>query len=186
VPDPLPVSASHVLPTSSSVVARDPARIEYPAPVAAAAPSFTLKALLLMGLACAALHLAHAAATGALVATQRNVSWLSGFWGWYYVLGTACRAALASALVAGTVGAWAGRPAGPRWAVGAAAGLIGLGLVELAASLVSYAAGPPRGAESGGVMLSIARTFLTRYGVLLLLVYELKRPARQGGTALPG
>jgi hypothetical protein len=145
--------------------------------------SFDLKALLAMGLTCAVLHLAQAAQLGARIATQRNVSWFSGFFGWYWVLTTAARAVLSSLLVLGVVAIWTRRPIGRRCTAWSAVGIVALGLVEAAVSVVSFFIGPQRATELGGVMASIARTFMTHYCILLLLLYVLNRPDNQHDRA---
>lgn len=164
-------------PPLAKPAARGDAVVAYPIAVSAAPLSFDVKALLAMGLACGALHLAQAGIFVAQFVTQRNVSWFSGFWGWYYVVGAVFRTILPSLLVIGLVGVWTQKRFAVRWTVWSALALIVLGLVELAASLVSFFTGPPRSRDLGGVMLSIGLTFLSHYALLLLLIYALKRPA---------
>ena len=150
--------------------------VEYAAG-ASAPPSYDQNVLLGAATACGLLHVALATASVLRMMTQPGLSF-SGFWVWYYGVDAVCRTVLAALLVAGAVGVWGRRRPAMRYAVWAAVGLIALGAIELVVSLVGYVSGPPRPNDLAGVVLSVAATFLNRYGPLVLLVYVLVRPRR--------
>ena len=159
----------------SAPAAPDRGIVAYPTLVPDAPLPFDLKALLVMALGLAALHLMRAAVFAGQFVGQRNVSWFVNFWGWYYIVSAALRAILPSLLMAGVIGIWTRKAFGRRCTVWSIRALVLFGLAEAVVSLYSFMIGPPRRDEAAGVAMSITETFLTRYAILLLPLYGLKR-----------
>jgi hypothetical protein len=138
-------------------------------------PPYDVRVLLGAAIACATLHVALAALAFARFGTLR-ATLPGGFWSRYFAGEAVCRTLLTAFLVAGAAAVWTRGRSAARRAVLAALGLIGLGVLELLASTVSFVTGPPRPGHLAGVTLAIGQTLVNRYGLLALLVYVLARP----------